>query len=482
MFFIKNAIKNIYRYKNKYILFGVLYLILILAAAVCVNIFVQMQKVSENISREYAGIVNVTVYAGSIKENRFDLDGYDKYSSWDWTRLPKEEYMKIKDLSKRIEDIKFLKYSFATNHLKEDVAELRTELNISGVISKVNTAYAEPVFVIGYNTKFLHLVPEDFDLESGRIFENDDECVIDKNSKFIPQQWDEGSMSFISYSIEEETWNDLDLGDKITIKNDDGVYKEYKIVGIQKEKPEYDEHTNRRIIYTTLESAEYFDTVAFQERRSYSIYPWGLNESVISYEAEKRTIEMDYKVIAFINSHKNFREYMIEMSSVGIELEPFFRDFYALVFLSSEMYLYALVFVIIIGFIIICVTIISTVILLSSRKYEIAVLRSAGMSKIKLIINYLIENLVFIWGIAIISLIAAQFISGIFTGKAFEGIKELVSPEFFENLTQGINWDVLLQNIGLVFGGTTAVVMLSLILACVNIIRFEPLKIFNKRY
>ena len=263
MFTIKNAIKNIYRYKNKYILFGVLYFILILSAAVCTTIFVQMGQVTENISKEYAGVVNLTVYANSIKENRLDLNGYDSYASWDWTRLPKEEYLKIKDLSERIEDIKFLRYNFATNHLKEDVAELRTELNISGVTSQVNVSYAEPVFVLGYNMELLYLVSDDFDLESGRMFENDRECVIDKNSKFIPQQWDDSSDSFISFNPSEETWTNLNLGDKIVIKSDDGIYKEYTVVGIQKEKPEHDEHTNRRIIYTTFESAEYFDSVAF---------------------------------------------------------------------------------------------------------------------------------------------------------------------------------------------------------------------------
>jgi hypothetical protein len=39
-----------------------------------------------------------------------------------------------------------------------------------------------------------------------------------------------------------------------------------------------------------------------------------------------------------------------------------------------------------------------------------------------------------------------------------------------------------MQNVGLVFGGTTAVVMLSLVLACVGIVRFQPLKIFSKQY
>ena len=119
------------------------------------------------------------------------------------------------------------------------------------------------------------------------------------------------------------------------------------------------------------------------------------------------------------------------------------------------------------------VTIISTIVLLNSRKYEIAILRSAGMKKRRLILNYLLENIFFVWGITIISFIVSAFISNIF-------INDILSDSPLS--ANNINVNFLLQNAGLVFGGTTAVVMLSLVLACVNIVRFEPLKIFNKQY
>jgi ABC-type antimicrobial peptide transport system permease subunit len=139
-------------------------------------------------------------------------------------------------------------------------------------------------------------------------------------------------------------------------------------------------------------------------------------------------------------------------------------------------------FTIITAFIIICVTIVTTIILLNSRKYEMAVLRSVGMKKSRLILNYLIENLIFIWSITAISLTAAQFIGPIFTNRVFEGMQSLISTEMFETLTSGANFELLLQNIVFVFGGMTVIVVLSLTLACINIIRFEPMKIFNKQY
>ena len=191
---------------------------------------------------------------------------------------------------------------------------------------------------------------------------------------------------------------------------------------------------------------------------------------------------MDYEVVAFINSYENFPEYLNEMESMGIQLLPFFPDFRALTTLTNNMYYLALIFMVLAGFIIVCITIISTIILLNSRKYEIAVLRSTGTKKSRLIMGYLIENLAFIWGISMVSLITAQFLTPIFTANVFAGISELVSPDFFERLTQGKSVMMFMPNAGIVFGGTTAVVMLSLVMACINIVRFEPLKIFNKQY
>ena len=470
MFTIKNSIKNIYRYKNKYILFGVLYLILILIAAVSVSIFVEMSQVTNNILREYASV---------SKLNKGIADMYDLPD-----RLSKDDYLTLKDID-YIADIRFSKYNFATNFLKKDVPELDVETHIGENIKAVNTTLMSPVFVCGYNMSLLHITSGDFDLESGRMFENDSECVIDKNSKFIPQRLDENTKSYIPYNHDDESWNDLDLDDKIVIKNNDGIYKEYTVVGIQKENPEDDVNTNRRIIYTTFESADYFDNIAAVEQmglHSYSLNPF--SEDIMT-----EFISMGYEVLVYLESPEDFltlNNYFmndnININDITFSISPFFPDFWSLVSLTRNMESWGMLFMILTDFIIVSVTIISTIILLNNRKYEIAVLRSVGMKRSRIILNYLLENLAFVWGISIVSLVAAQFITPMFTERVFAGISELVSPEFFGKLTQGSNIAMLLQNTGLVFGGTTAVVMLSLVLACINIVRFEPLKIFNKRY
>jgi len=483
MFTIKNAIKNIYRYRNKYIIFGVLYLILILTASVCVNIFVQMRQVTDNILREYASVVTFSPWSTSVRDGYYTLDYQDEPP--DWIRMLKEEYQRLPEIFKHIDDIRFLRYNFSVNHPKEDIAELNVELHIGGDITLFDSTRFEPIIVLGYDLSLIHLVPGDFDLESGRMFENGGEAVIAKNSKFIPRVWDENeglNGEWVPSGI-YEAWNDLDLGDKIVIKNDDGIYKEFTIVGIQSEKPEYDEETIRRLIYTTFESAEYFESVSDPKRNNPSLGPFRRegNRGYYLLSDRETVLVIGYEALVYLSSPENYFRLDSEVSGIAT-IQPFFSDFWTLTNLTRNMYHYAVLFIAIVGFILIVITIISTVILLGNRRYEIAVLRSSGMKKSRLIINYLIEKLAFIWGIAVVSLIIAPFIASPFTVNVFEGIREFVSPEFFENLTQGINFNLLVQNIGLVFGGTTVIVMMSLILACINIIRFEPLKIFNKRY
>ena len=424
LFLLKNSVKNIYRYKSKYIMFGILYLILILAASVCVNVFVRMSEITDNILREYAGVSRLH---GTIS---------DMYNLPD--RLAKSDYLTLKDID-QIDDIRFLKYNFHTDFIKENVSELK--------VSGDN----DDVFIIGYNMSLLHLAENDFNLESGRMFENDGECVI--------------------------SWNESDIGDKIIVANDDGIYKEFTVTGIQSQ------NDTEKMIYTTLESAEYFDSIALVKEagiKTYSINPLIENE-------KSNLIPMGYEVLVYLDSPETLLNLQSELANIEIYgfsfyFEPLFPNFRPLINLTRGMETNAAGFMIITAFIIICVTIISTVILLNSRKYEIAVLRSAGMKKSRLILSYLIENLIFIWSVTIVSLIITQFISPLITSNVFIGMREFISVDMFENLTKAANPELLLNNIIFVFGGTTAIVMFSLILACVNIIRFEPLKIFGKQY
>jgi hypothetical protein len=399
-----------------------------------------MRTITDNIIREYASVVRF--YA------RASTDPYNASP-----RFTKDELMQFKNME-YVDDIRFFRYNFSTIHIKglewENWEErensplfITTELHINDNDNITPTNYF--VFVIGYNTSLLHLEADGFNLKSGRMFENNDEAVITVSESYFPDSWDA-----------------LDLGDKVVIKNGEGFFKEFTVVGIL----EADERA--RTIYTTFEGAEYFEVIA--------------SETDMRVSNHDEFFIMGYDVLIYLDNPDNFWALQQNMGRSGVLIEPLFPNFRALISLTRSLQNNALVFMALTGFIIICVTIISTLILLNSRKYEIAVLRSSGMKKSRLIANYLIENLAFIWSISLISLVAAQFISRIFTGRVFDGIRSLVSPEMFDHLTRGASLELFMQNLLYVFGGTTVIVMISLLLACINIIRFEPLKIFNKQY
>ncbi len=463
MYIIKNAVKNIYRYKNKYIMFGILWFVLILTASVCVNIIVRMNKITDNILREYAG---VSVMASFSSEMFAFAD-----------RMTKNEYLKVKNI-KEISDIRFLRYNFNTDFIEEDTPELITT---SG--GRLVEGW---VFVLGYNMSLLHLVPDDFDLDSGRMFENGSECVISKNIKAA----DEAS----------ESWNKTELGDTVIIKNANGIFKEFTVVGIQKQIEEDFPETNRKVVYTTLEGAEYFEKIALvKNANSFSykfnnILPNEINKTLQSNDelhysgfSIKNGARMGYIPLLYLDKPEMFLNienqlFDLESNGISISLFPLFADYRPLIRLTLNLDRSSKSFTVIITFLIICVAVIATTIIINSRKYEIAVMRSIGMTKRRILFNYLIENLAFIWSITFAVLIIAQFIGPFYTKNVFESMSSMVSPDVYKNLTKGTNIELLLQNILIVFGGMTVTVIFSLVLTSVNILRFEPLKIFNRQY
>ena len=69
MFTVKNAVKNIYRYKGKYTLFGILYFLTICVVAVATNIHASMNQITDNLIKEYCGVVRIGVSTAFQKTN-----------------------------------------------------------------------------------------------------------------------------------------------------------------------------------------------------------------------------------------------------------------------------------------------------------------------------------------------------------------------------------------------------------------------------
>ena len=452
MFTIKNAIKNIYRYKRLYKLLGIFYIIIICSASISVNIFSFTEKSIEELGKEYCG----TLILKSSIENK--------------ETLTKESFTQHKN-SMYVEHIR-LKYVFSTGQLFSGPQPFLTEryviLNTKLGIKKINNLYDNAVYVIGYDFDDLKSDQQaKFAISKGRIYENDDECIIGVNSKII-----------------NEEWNQLDIGDIITITADENLNKEYTVVGILQENETIKKDVKTRVLFTTFESALGFESTVSNS----NIVTMGEINDPLQTKLDANIRPPDnvyiegFEVLVHLKSYKYYRNFQSEMYLKGYTAMPLYYEVNNMINLFDNLVRFNILFIISVLLLIILITIITILIMLNIRKYEMAVLRSIGMKKSRLILNYLIEYLVFIWGITLIAFISAQFITPIFSKNVFFDTKNFLSAEIFEQLTKGVNILALFQNMGLVFSGMTAVVMLSLILACINIVRFEPLKIFKNQY
>ena len=309
------------------------------------------------------------------------------------------------------------------------------------------------------------------------MFENEYECIIAHN----PKATDEDSIK----------WNNIVIGDTITIENNDGINKKFSVVGILEEFKNDTSNTNRRILYTSLGGAEYFDEFAPVEDTG--IFGYNLTEFTIDdinsgadIIDSSIQIKMGYEILAYLDDPEDFFHvqtdlYKVELSSYMFTLEPLFTDFKSLLNITRVMENNSLGFTIITTVLLFVITIISTITLLNTRKYEIAVLRSVGMSKNKLMISYLIELLLFIWGITLISFIIAQVILPSIITPIFNNIQPMVSNDIYTNIV-GSPFSNVMYNFCVVLGGASSLVVLSLLLFCIYIMKFEPIKIFNKQY
>ncbi len=442
---ILNPILRLKKYSGTYRPFLILFLILFTAASVSVSIIASSNSMTDNIIKEYAGLLKIDSVYGKVDSSM---------------RMTKEEYLALSD-EPHIEKVNFYKYVLNLQTLDENALPLKKTIFKGSETMKDWGTPGQPFFVYGYNPELKYLELDGMTLEKGRWFEEENEAVINKNALCV--------------SMEYSGWNGLDIGDKIKLDNSGGISKEFTIVGVLAQDPADDEDTYKFELYTLLSDAEYFDAINTKKQVSYqkyhtdSNYTWQLG--FIGYEA-----------LIYLDSPSNFIAVKNELAVKGLNAVSFFSDANSMLSLTTAMQQSCVIYIIITAFLVLCVTLISTHILLSSRKYEIAVLRSTGMSKISIIISYLLENLIFIWGITVVSLVLAAFISPALTKSTFEQIKSLVSPEMYGRITSESVLTLLLRSAGIVFAGTTAAVIISLLFTAVSIMRFSPLKIYNKRY
>lgn len=481
MFILKNSIKNIYRYKGKYIFIGIILFTIVFIASVLIGIFNYSVQTTEALKTKYAGTVMVSKGL-NVSINNFNKSDFLIFNDCEY-----------------VESVNFSSYiisSYSMGHTQYDVTEqhkafyseeeykklknqppiVKTELTIKDESYTLTNLNTNPVYIMGYE---YNILPDDkkarFVLSSGRMYENDNECVI-----------------AVNHMIPDETWNLLSVGDTIKISVHNGSEKEYIVTGILKSDENITADTKTRVLFTTFDSAEVFGSALQSTDSKNQIVTKGPvnnpiepNMKLSDSEDNKSIAEIieRYEVLVTLKSYEVYDDFQAYLRGLnGYYSSPLYENFASLLSLLNQSYAWSILFIVIIAIILIFMTIFTALFHLNSRKYEIAVLRSVGMKKSRLISSYLIENLAFVWGITALSVTLAQSIQPIFIDKVFANVHNMLSPEMLRSLTNAVGSNILFQNISTVFAGMTITIILSLVVICINIVRFQPLKIFNKQY
>ena len=400
-------------------------------------------------------------------------------------RYMSEELVSVSDFmehrkNENVADVKILSYGFETSRFAF-VGNVRTPFSIldeAGLNISLNTSLGTrqlynlleaPIFIMGFDVSLIDYVNSKPYLIEGRLFENDDECVIS-----------------IWGSNAEIYWSNLEIGDTIVFNDNNGVFKEFTIVGFVRENINEDKNNIQGVIYTTIEGAEIFDPLVepFIGFRLSGYFPRG------------------YEAVIFLESHENYNAFQDDIVNaskphnppryLGISTSRYVSGVYedyiypaednldTLLRYTTSTYGNPVAYMFLIRVFVVSVAIISTVSLLNNRKYEIAVLLSCGMKKSRLVFSYLIEILALVWGVTVISFLSAQVISIMFADSLFN-IQGVFSIENIDGFFESLRF-LAVQNIVSIFINTSVVAAISVVLACIGILRFEPLKIFNKRY
>ncbi len=477
MFLLRNAIKNIYRYRSKYILIGIVLLIIVLIASIQIGIFNYTSMTTDALKTKYAGAFRISKDTSYITQ-QFNKADFEWFSELDY-----------------VERVDFNSYIMSTKsmgHIRKDITEdhkrvmapeeyeeainrppvAKVELTVKEDTYVLQELSDNEVYIMGYTYDTLRDDQKArFVIENGRMYETDNECVITQNPL-----------------LTDEKWNLLGIGDTIKISKDTGVSKEYTVVGILKSAENLTEETKTRILYTTFDSAADFGKATIANTYGNEDgKPQGssglINHPLDTRERPTLGIE-EYEVVVILKSHEYFNTFLRYLPTLneGYYGSSLYENYTSILGVLNQSYMWSVIFIVIITIILVFMTVFTTIFNLNSRKYEIAVLRSVGMKKGQLIMSYLVENLMFVWGITAVALIVSQITEPLFINRIFEGIHTLLSPELFDEFSDMAGFPLLVRNAVIVFGGMTVTVLLSLLLICINIVRFQPLKIFNKQY
>jgi len=381
-------------------------------------------------------ILNTTV--GSISKNLykdvnfgFTIESIDKSNK----EIEKDTLKKINEVA-RVNEKNYL-YAKSVNVVDKKVVQENQNITITEEMkNKSNLVMMNGITSTKNNIDFKSEVLK---IEKGRHIEENDQNKILVHEKFA-------------------TINNLNLGDKIKLEQN-GKTVEFEVVGIFS-----GEKTNN---FEGL-SSDFIENTVYTDYNS--------SQELLNYSTSNRVTSVEYGV----NNPTNLDDIIRNVENLGINNISVSKSNknYELITSSVES-VTKLTNMIRIGSVIVGVVILSLVLMfwIRERLYEIGILLSLGISKINLILQFVVETLmVTIFGFLSalgLEFILLKYISGNATSIFSEDLPKIISDELTKISINGSNI------IGVIIVMVT-IVIISVVVALLPILKMKPKKILTQ--
>ena len=381
-------------------------------------------------------ILNTTV--GSISKNLykdvnfgFTIESIDKSNK----EIEKDTLKKINEVA-GVNEKNYL-YAKSVNVVDKKVVQENQNITITEEMkNKSNLVMMNGITSTKNNIDFKSEVLK---LEKGRHIEENDQNKILVHEKFA-------------------TINNLNLGDKIKLEQN-GKTVEFEVVGIFS-----GEKTNN---FEGL-SSDFIENTVYTDYNS--------SQELLNYSTSNRVTSVEYGV----NNPTNLDDFIRNVENLGINNISVSKSNknYELITSSVES-VTKLTNLIRIGSVIVGVVILSLVLMfwIRERLYEIGVLLSLGISKINLILQFVVETLmVTIFGFLSalgLEFILLKYISGNVTSIFTEDLPKIISDELTKISING-------SNITGVIIVMVTIVIISVVVALLPILKMKPKKILTQ--
>lgn len=381
-------------------------------------------------------ILNTTV--GSISKNLykdvnfgFTIESIDKSNK----EIEKDTLKKINEVA-GVNEKNYL-YAKSVNVVDKKVVQENQNITITEEMkNKSNLVMMNGITSTKNNIDFKSEVLK---LEKGRHIEENDQNKILVHEKFA-------------------TINNLNLGDKIKLEQN-GKTVEFEVVGIFS-----GEKTNN---FEGL-SSDFIENTVYTDYNS--------SQELLNYSTSNRVTSVEYGV----NNPTNLDDIIRNVENLGINNISVSKSNknYELITSSVES-VTKLTNMIRIGSVIVGVVILSLVLMfwIRERLYEIGILLSLGISKINLILQFVVETLmVTIFGFLSalgLEFILLKYISGNATSIFSEDLPKIISDELTKISING-------SNITGVIIVMVTIVIISVVVALLPILKMKPKKILTQ--